>query len=236
MSTRLSSTKPRGQLFPSRCPPGYPQQSQEVSSFPADVHQAILNKAKRSALSQQMSTRLSLTKPRGQLFPSRCPPGYPQQSQEVSSFPADVHQAILIKAKRSALSQQMSTRLSLTKPRGQLFPSRCPPGYPRQSQEVSSFPADVHQAILDKAKRSALSQQMSTRLSLTKPRGQLFPSRCPPGYPSQSQEVSSFPADVHQAILDKVKRSALSQQMSTRLSLTKPRGQLFPSRCPPGYP
>ena len=115
MSTRLSSTKPRGQLFPSRCPPGCPWQSQEVSSFPADAHQGVLNKAKRSALSQQMSTRISLTKPRGQLFPSRCPPGYPQQSQEVSSFPADVHQAILNKAKRSALSQQMSTRLSLTK-------------------------------------------------------------------------------------------------------------------------
>ena len=165
MSTRLSETKPRGQLFPSRCPPGYPKQSQEDSSFPADVHQAILNKAKRTALSQQMATRLSLTKTRGQLFPSRWPRGHPKQSQEDSSFPADGHQAILNKAKRTALSQQMATRLSLTKTRGQLFPSRCPPGYPKQSQEDSSFPADGHQAILNKAKRTALSQQMATRLS-----------------------------------------------------------------------
>ena len=34
-------------------------ESQVVSSFPADGHQAILNKARRSALSQQMATRLS---------------------------------------------------------------------------------------------------------------------------------------------------------------------------------
>ena len=147
MVIRLSETKPRGQLFPSRWSSGYRKQSQEDSSFPADGHQAIINMAKRTALSQQMATRLSYTRPRGQLFPSRWPPGYPKQGQEDSSFPADDHQAILNKAKRTALSQQMT------------------PGNPKQGQEDSSFPADGHKAIINKAKRTALSHQMVTRLS-----------------------------------------------------------------------
>ena len=167
-------------------------------SFPVDGHQAILNKART-------------------IFPSRWPPGYPEQSQEDSCFPADDHQAILNKAK-TTLSQQVATRLSWTKPGGQLFPSRWPPGYPKQSQEDSSIPADGHQAILNKVKRTALSKQMATWLSWTKPGGHLFPSRWPPGYPEESQEDSSFPADGYQAILNKVKRTAL------------------PSRWPPGYP
>ena len=97
-------------------------------------------------------------------------PGYPRGD---GSFPADDHQVIL-------------------------------------KGTYGSFPADGHQVIL---KWTALSQQMATRLSS---RGQLFPSRWPPGHP---QGDSSFPAGGHQVIL---KGTALSQQMATRLSL---RGQ-----------
>ena len=58
-------------------------ESQGDSSFPADGHQAIPNKGNR--------------KSRGQLFPSRWPPGYPKQRER--------------KVKRTALSQLMATRL-----------------------------------------------------------------------------------------------------------------------------
>ena len=252
MTTRLSWTKTGGQLFPSRWPPDFPEQRQEDSSIPADGHKAYLNKARRIVFPSRWPPGYpEQSQEDSQLFPSRWPPGYPEQSQEDSSFPADGHQAILNKARRTALSQQMATRLSLTKPGEQLFPSRChqailnkarrtvlsrqmatrlswtggqlfssrwPPGFPEQSQEDSSFPADGHQAILNKARKTALSQQMET------------------SYPGQSQEDSSFPADDHQPILNKAMRIAISQQMATRLSWTKPGGQLFPNRRPPGYP
>ena len=95
------------------------------------------------------------------------------ESQEVSSFPADgqtKQTKRLLKAKRSALSQQMakqSKQKDYRKPRGQLFPSRWPNKANKkttESQEVSSIPADgqtKQTKRLLKAKRSALSQQMA---------------------------------------------------------------------------
>ena len=114
-------------------------------------------KAKRSALSQQMakqSKQKDYWKPRGQLFPNRWPNKANKktiESQEVSSFPADgqtKQTKRLLKAKRSALSQQMakqSKQKDYWMPRGQLFPSRWPNKANKktiESQEVSSFPAD----------------------------------------------------------------------------------------------
>ena len=60
IKSNITSRKPRGQLFPSWCPSGYPKQIRQIAkdqqkvdsqlqlelttAFPADVHQAILNK------------------------------------------------------------------------------------------------------------------------------------------------------------------------------------------------
>ena len=118
-----------------------------------------------------------------------------------SSFPVDIHQATT---------------------RGQLFPSRYPPGYntwtalsqqisTRVEDEDSSFQTDIHQA-------TRRGQLFPADIHQATRRGQLPPRRYPPGYntisTSLQDEDSSFPSDIHQ---------------------TTTRGQLFPSRYPLGY-
>ena len=148
MIAGLSWTKRTGQLFPSRWLPGYPGQSEQDSSFPAVDRRAILNLANRTALSPQIIA------------------GYPKQSEQDSWLPADVRRVILNKANRTEVSQQMIAGLSWINRTGQEFPSRWSPGYPNQSEQNSSFPADDRQAILNKANRTAVSQQMFTGLSI----------------------------------------------------------------------
>ena len=165
MISGLSLTKRTGQLFPSRLSLGYPKQSEQGIYFPADDRRAIQNKANRTANFQQMIAGLSWTKRTGQLFPSRWTPGYLKRSEQGSSFPADDRWAILNKANRESISQQMIAELSKTKRTGQLISSRWSPGYPKQSEQDSYFPADDRRAILNKANRTAIFQQMIEGLS-----------------------------------------------------------------------